>query len=62
MRRGNKHHALSEADKARNKAIGKHRGPIQQVFGRMKTTYRWARARCLGRRATPLICCCSARR
>ena len=62
MRRGNKHHALSEADKARNKAIGKRRGPIEQVFGRMKTTYRWARARCLGlaRNTTHLLLLCTA--
>jgi IS5 family transposase len=62
MRRGNKHHALSQADKDRNKAIGKHRGPVEQVFGRMKTTYRWARARCLGlaRNTTHLLLLCTA--
>ena len=41
MRRGNKHHALSQADKDSNEAISKHRAPVEQVFGRMKTTYRW---------------------
>jgi IS5 family transposase len=38
MRRGNKHPALSQADKDRNEAIGKHRAPVEQVFGRKKTT------------------------
>jgi len=48
MRRGNKHHALSQKDRDRNAAIGKKRGPVEQVFARMKTAYRWARARCVG--------------
>ena len=62
MRRGNKHHALSQADKDRNEAIGKDRAPVEQVFGRMKTTYRWARARCLGlaRNTTHLLLLCAA--
>jgi IS5 family transposase len=62
MRRGNKHHALSQEDKDRNEAIGKHRAPVEQVFGRMKTTYRWARARCLGlaRNTTHLLLLCTA--
>jgi len=62
MRRGNKHHALSAADKERNQAIGQHRGPVEQVFGRMKTTYRWARARCVGlaRNTTHLLLLCTA--
>ena len=62
MRRGNKHHARSEADKERNEAIGKQRAPVEQVFGRMKTTYRWARARCLGlaRNTTHLLLLCAA--
>jgi IS5 family transposase len=64
MRRANKHHALSEADKERNEAIGQQRAAVEQVFGRMKTTYRWARARCLelARNTTPPICCCCAPR
>jgi len=62
MRRGNKHHALSAADKARNKAIGKERGPVEQIFGRTKTGYRWARARCLGlaRNTTHFLLLCTA--
>jgi IS5 family transposase len=62
MRRGNKHHALSPADKERNRAIGKERGPVEQVFGRTKTTYRWARARCLGlaRNTTHFLMLCTA--
>lgn len=62
MRRGNKHHALSEADVARNKEIGKKRGAVEQVFGRTKTTYRWARARCLGlaRNTTHFLLLCTA--
>lgn len=62
MRRGNKHHPLSQAEKDRNKEIGKHRGPVEQVFGRMKTTYRWARARCLGmgRNTTHFLLLCTA--
>ena len=62
MRRGNKHHALGQADKDRNKEIGKERGPVEQVFGRTKTTYRWARARCLGltRNTTHFLLLCTA--
>jgi IS5 family transposase len=62
MRRGNKHHALSQADKDRNKAIGKQRGPVEQVFARAKTSYRWARARCIGmaRNTTHLLMLCTA--
>jgi len=62
MRRGNKHHALSPADKERNTAIGKQRGPVEQVFGRTKTSYRWARARCLGlaRNTTHFLLLCAA--
>jgi hypothetical protein len=62
MRRANKHHALSEADKERNEAIGQQRAAVEQVFGRMKTTYRWARARCLGlaRNTTHLLLLCTA--
>lgn len=62
MRRGNKHHPLGQADKDRNKAIGKVRGPVEQVFGRMKTTYRWARARSYGlrRNTTHFLLLCSA--
>jgi IS5 family transposase len=62
MRRGNKHHALSEADKQRNEAICKHRAPVEQVFGRMKTTDHWAQARCLGvaRNTTHLLMLCTA--
>jgi IS5 family transposase len=62
MRRGNKHHPLSQADKDRNTAIGKRRGPVEQVFARMKTAYRWARARCLGlkRNTTYFLMLCTA--
>ncbi len=62
MRRGNKHHPLGQADKDRNKAIGKKRGPVEQVFARMKTTYRWARARALGlaRNTTHFLLLCTA--
>ncbi len=62
MRRGNKHHALGQADRDRNTAIGKERGPVEQVFGRTKTTYRWARARCLGlaRNTTHFVLLCTA--
>jgi len=62
MRRGNKHHALGDAERARNTAIGKHRGPVEQVFGRTKTTYRWARARCRGlaRNTTHFLLLCTA--
>ena len=62
MRRGNKHHPLSQADKDRNTAIGKHRGPVEQVFGRTKTSYRWARARCRGlmRNTTHFLLLCTA--
>lgn len=62
MRRGNKHHPLGQADRDRNKAIGRQRGPVEQVFGRAKTTYRWARARCLGlaRNTTHFLLLCTA--
>jgi transposase, IS5 family len=62
MRRGNKHHPLAQADKDRNTAIGRQRGPVEQVFGRAKTTYRWARARCLGlaRNTTHFLLLCTA--
>lgn len=62
MRRGNKHHALGQADRDRNTAIGRERGPVEQVFARVKTTYRWARARCLGlaRNTTHFILLCTA--
>lgn len=62
MRRGNKHHPLSQADKDRNTAIGKQRGPVEQIFARMKTSYRWARARCLGleRNTTHFLMLCTA--
>lgn len=62
MRRANKHHPLSQADKDRNTAIGKNRGPVEQVFARMKTTYRWARARGLGlqRNTTHFLLLCTA--
>jgi IS5 family transposase len=62
MRRGNKHHALGQADRDRNKAIGKQRGPVEQVFARTKTSYRWARARCLGlaRNTTHFLLLCTA--
>jgi IS5 family transposase len=32
MRRGNKHHALSQEDKDRNEAIGKHRAPVDRCL------------------------------
>ena len=62
MRRGNKHHPLGQAERDRNRAIGKGRGPVEQVFGRTKTTYRWARARCLGiaRNTTHFVLLCTA--
>jgi len=62
MRRGNKHHPLEAAERERNKAIGKVRGAVEQVFGRAKTRYRWARARCLGlaRNTTHALLMCTA--
>ena len=62
MRRGNKHHALSQSEKDRNTAIGKQRGAVEQVFARSKTTYRWARARCTGlaRNTTHFLMLCTA--
>ena len=62
MRRGNKHHALEQAERDRNDAIGKKRAPVEQVFARTKTTYRWRRARCLGlaRNTTHFVLLCTA--
>jgi IS5 family transposase len=48
MSRANKHHPLTERQKTRNKAIGKRRGPVEQVFARLKGVYRWARVRYRG--------------
>lgn len=48
MSRPNKHHPLTPWQKTRNKAIGKRRGPIEQVFARLKTIYGWARVRYRG--------------
>lgn len=61
MHRANKHHPLTERHKARNKAIGKRRGPVEQVFARLKGAYDWARVRYRGLAANQthllLICC-----
>jgi len=48
MSRANKHHPLTERQKIRNKAIGKRRGPVEQVFARLKGPYCWARVRYRG--------------
>ncbi|MBV9884119.1 MAG: IS5 family transposase [Sphingomonadaceae bacterium] len=61
MTRPNKHHPLTERQKTRNKAIGRRRGPVEQVFARLKGTYDWARVRYRGLAANQaqllLICC-----
>jgi len=61
MTRPNKHHPLTERQKTRNKAIAKRRGPVEQVFARMKGVYDWARVRYRGLAANQarllLICC-----
>ncbi|MCP4619431.1 MAG: IS5 family transposase, partial [Bradyrhizobium sp.] len=48
MFRPNKHHPLTERQKRFNDAVGKRRAPVEQVFARLKGSYRWARARYLG--------------
>lgn len=48
MFRPNKHHPLTERQKRFNNAVGKRRAPVEQVFARLKGSYRWARARYLG--------------
>ena len=61
MARPNKHHPLTERQKTRNKAIAKRRGPVEQVFARLKGAYDWARVRYRGLAANQaqllLICC-----
>ena len=62
MSRPNKHHPLTDRQKLRNKAIGKRRGPVEQVFARLKGVYRWARVRYRGLVANEahLLLMCSA--
>ncbi|WP_199752529.1 IS5 family transposase [Bradyrhizobium sp. RP6] len=48
MFRPNKHHPLTDRQKRFNDAVGKRRAPVEQVFARLKGSYRWARARYLG--------------
>jgi transposase, IS5 family len=62
MSRPNKHHPLTEREKTRNKAIGKRRGPVEQVFARLKGVYCWARVRYRGLVANQahLLLICSA--
>lgn len=62
MSRPNKHHPLTQRQKDRNKAIGKRRGPVEQVFARLKGVYGWARVRYRGQAANHahLLLICSA--
>jgi IS5 family transposase len=62
MRRANKHHPLSKRHKQRNTLIGKVRGPVEQVFSRLKGPLRWARVRYIGvqRNAAHLALLCTA--
>jgi transposase, IS5 family len=62
MSRPNKHRPLTERQRTRNKAIGKRRGPVEQVFARLKGLYRWARVRYRGLVANEahLLLICSA--
>jgi transposase, IS5 family len=48
MHRPNKHHPLTPWQTRRNKAIGKRRGPVEQVFARLKRLYGWTRVRYCG--------------
>lgn len=48
MSRPNKHHPLTPRQKTRNRAIGKRRGPVEQVFARLKGVYDRARVRYRG--------------
>jgi len=62
MHRPNKHHALSHWQTQRNKAIGKRRAPVEQIFARMKRLCGWARVRYCGlkRNAGHLAILCTA--
>jgi len=62
MSRANKHHPLTPRQKLRNEAIGKRRGPVEQVFARLKGFYRWTRVRYRGLavNAAHLLLMCSA--
>ena len=45
MRRGNKHHSISEREQARNMEISKLRMPAEGVFGYLKRVLGWRRGR-----------------
>jgi IS5 family transposase len=62
MHRANKHHGLSHWQTQRNKAIGKRRAPVEQIFARMKRLCGWARVRYRGlkRNASHLAILCTA--
>lgn len=48
MRRGNKHHALSPDERARNTALAKIRLPVETVFAVLKRRYGFSRTRYFG--------------
>jgi len=62
MFRANKHHPLTPRQKAYNEAVGRRRGPVEQVFARMKRGCGWTRARYIGqdRNALHLVLLCIA--
>ncbi|MGE5502255.1 MAG: IS5 family transposase [Ignavibacteriales bacterium] len=62
MHRANKHHPLTGRQRARNRAIGRRRAPVEQIFARLKRALGWTRARYRGllRNATHLLMMCTA--
>jgi IS5 family transposase len=62
MHRANKHHPLTPRQVQHNKAIGRRRAPVEQVFAKLKRLYGWSRVRYRGlaRNAVHLALLCTA--
>lgn len=62
MHRPNKHHPLTPRQIQHNRAIGRHRAPVEQVFAQLKRLCGWTRVRYYGvaRNATHLALLCTA--
>jgi IS5 family transposase len=62
MHRPNKHHPLTPRQIRHNRAIGRHRAPVEQVFAQLKRLCGWTRVRYYGvaRNAVHLALLCTA--
>jgi transposase, IS5 family len=62
MHRANKHHPLTARQVQHNRAIGRRRAPVEQVFAKLKRLYGWSRVRYRGlaRNAVHLALLCTA--